>query len=45
MNVAVEMGLRVHVLEVDRYICWGTPQDLDVYNYWAGYFRSTSQQE
>lgn len=42
MNLAVELGLRVKVFEVDRYICWGTPQDLDVYNYWAGYFRGPS---
>ncbi|MDA1086702.1 MAG: NTP transferase domain-containing protein [Verrucomicrobia bacterium] len=41
MNLAVELGLRVKVFEVDRYICWGTPQDLDTYNYWAGYFRKT----
>ena len=38
MNVAVESGLKVKVLEVDRYICWGTPQDLSVYQYWHGYF-------
>lgn len=38
MNVAVEQGLRVKVFEVDRYICWGTPRDLDTFNYWHGYF-------
>ena len=40
MNVAIEEGLRVHVFEVDYYVCWGTPQDLDLYRYWSGYFRS-----
>lgn len=38
INLAVERGLRVGVLEVSRYICWGTPQDLDTFNYWRGYF-------
>ena len=38
MNVAVEQGLRVKVFAVDRYICWGTPRDLDTFNYWRGYF-------
>tara|TARA_B110000467_G_C18318460_1_gene483326 strand:+ start:1158 stop:1904 length:747 start_codon:yes stop_codon:yes gene_type:complete len=40
MNVAIENGLCIHVLEVDYYVCWGTPQDLDTYNYWSGYFSS-----
>jgi len=38
MNIAVESGLRVKVFEVERYICWGTPRDLDVFQYWHGYF-------
>jgi len=38
MNVAVENGLTVRVFEVEKYICWGTPQDLIVYNYWRDYF-------
>jgi dTDP-glucose pyrophosphorylase len=40
MNLAVEAGLKVRVFEVDRYICWGTPRDLETYEYWRGYFRS-----
>jgi len=39
MNLAVELDLDIRAFEVDRYVCWGTPQDLDVYNYWSGYFR------
>lgn len=31
-------GLRVKVFEVDHYICWGTPNDYQVYNYWINYF-------
>jgi bifunctional N-acetylglucosamine-1-phosphate-uridyltransferase/glucosamine-1-phosphate-acetyltransferase GlmU-like protein len=33
VNVAIESGLRVKVFEVDRYICWGTPQDVETYHY------------
>lgn len=38
MNGVVESGLRVKAFEVSRYICWGTPRDLDVYDYWRTYF-------
>jgi dTDP-glucose pyrophosphorylase len=41
MNLAVEQGLRVKVFEVEHYICWGTPRDLDTYNYWRGWFADT----
>lgn len=40
LDVAIELGYKVRVLEVDQYICWGTPQDLDIYNYWRLYFGS-----
>jgi dTDP-glucose pyrophosphorylase len=40
MNLAIENGLKVKVFEVDRYICWGTPKDLETYEYWRGYFQS-----
>jgi len=40
MNLAIERGLRVKVFEVDSYICWGTPQDLQTYEYWERYFSS-----
>lgn len=33
MNVMIEHGKTVYAFEVNRYICWGTPQDLLVYNY------------
>jgi dTDP-glucose pyrophosphorylase len=31
LDQAVADGLDVRVLEVDRYICWGTPQDLEAF--------------
>lgn len=39
MDVAIQEGLRVKVFEVDHYICWGTPRDLELYEYWRGYFK------
>ena len=34
VNVAIEKGLRAKVFEVDFYIGWGTPHDLETYHYW-----------
>ncbi len=42
MNNAIQLGLRVKVFEIDHYICWGTPNDLQVYQYWKEYFQATS---
>lgn len=37
----LEMGLCVHVFEIDRYIGWGTPKDYEEYEatlkYWKGF--------
>jgi len=38
LNRNIENGLKVKVFEVDHYICWGTPDDLNTYNYWKEYF-------
>jgi NDP-sugar pyrophosphorylase family protein len=34
----IEMGFKAKVFELDSYICWGTPQDLQVYQYWQSFF-------
>ena len=34
INDAVQMGLRVRVFEVLKYISWGTPDDYETFNYW-----------
>jgi hypothetical protein len=39
INFALARGAQGRPFEVDRYICWGTPRDLDTYNYWRGYFQ------
>lgn len=37
-NVLLAEGARVEVFEVDKYIGWGTPADLDDYSRWERYF-------
>ena len=38
MNDALEMGLKVAIFEVDHYLPWGTPDELDTYHYWQSCF-------
>jgi len=33
-----EMGMDCRVFEVDYYVCWGTPDDLKVFQYWQEFF-------
>lgn len=42
INSAVQLGKHVKVFEIDKYICWGTPNDLNTYNYWKTYFKQTT---
>lgn len=37
-NLLIARGLRVVVFEVDKYIGWGTPTDLEQYEKWERYF-------
>ena len=39
INFSLARGAKGEPFEVDRYICWGTPRDLETYNYWRGYFQ------
>ena len=34
----IKQGLKVKVFEVDHYICWGTPDDYETYQYWKSFF-------
>ena len=38
LNQNIKSGLKVKVFEVENYICWGTPDDYETYNYWREYF-------
>ena len=34
LNDALELGLHGVTLDVNAYLCWGTPEDLKTYQYW-----------
>ena len=38
INKAIEIGLKVALFEIDYFICWGTPDELEIYNYWESCF-------
>jgi NDP-sugar pyrophosphorylase family protein len=42
LNPLIEKGYTVKMFNVDRYICWGTPNDYQTYTYWREYFSSDS---
>ena len=42
-NPMVHDGKKVCLFEVDKFICWGTPQDLREYMFWSEYFLKDSK--
>lgn len=40
INHAIDLGLRCVVFEVDHFYCWGTPEELQIFDYWKTYFDS-----
>ncbi len=42
MKYCLKFGLKVKVFEVDKYLCWGTPQEYENYektiSYWRGFY-------
>ena len=38
INDAISLGLKCRLFEVDSYLCWGTPNDLQTYEYWQSCF-------
>ncbi|MGL4388798.1 MAG: sugar phosphate nucleotidyltransferase [Brevinema sp.] len=39
INNAISMGLKVKLMPVEHYICWGTPNDYETYIYWQKYYQ------
>lgn len=37
-NLLVNDGLKVNLFEIENMLQWGTPEDLESYNYWSEYF-------
>jgi hypothetical protein len=34
----ISLGLSCSSLEVESYLCWGTPEDLETFQYWQRFF-------
>lgn len=43
INELINKGLKVKVLEVENYICWGTPNDYETFNYWQSFFHKNPE--
>lgn len=41
-NLMVRDGLRVSVYEIQHMLQWGTPEDVEEYNYWSKYFEDSA---
>lgn len=39
INNAISIGLKVKLIPVEHYICWGTPNDYETYLYWQQYYQ------
>ena len=38
INYSIKLGLRVALFEVNYFVCWGTPEELETFNYWKACF-------
>lgn len=39
INYVINAGYKVKVFEIEKYICWGTPEDLKKFQYWEEFFK------
>ena len=42
INDSVKLGYKVKVLEIDSYINWGTPEELQMFNWWNKFYNIIS---
>ena len=38
INHAINLGYKCFYFEVDSFLCWGTPNDLKIFEYWQSCF-------
>jgi NDP-sugar pyrophosphorylase family protein len=43
-NLMVRDGLCVPTFEIDKFICWGTPEELEQFNFWLQFFKHDIEQ-
>lgn len=41
INHALALGRSVALVEVERFVCWGTPDEYETYRYWERHFDGT----
>ena len=42
IGLAIDLGYKTKVFQVDHYICWGTPNDYNTYLYWQKFFNKVN---
>jgi len=42
INDAISNGLNCYIFEIEHFLCWGTPEDLMIYEYWQSCFHKWS---
>ena len=42
-NIIIRNKGLVKITSVDKFICWGTPEDLSMYNFWSKYFLKSAK--
>ncbi len=42
INLLLQQSRRAKIFDVQRYLCWGTPDDLKTWQYWEGHFQRTA---
>lgn len=41
INDSIKLGYKVKVLEIDSYLNWGTPEELEIFKWWYKFFTKT----
>ena len=42
MGVLIKLKYKIKIFEVSDYICWGTPNDYQTFNYWQSFFHKSA---
>lgn len=42
INDLLALGYKAKVFEIEHYVCWGTPNDYETFNYWESFHEKTS---
>ena len=37
-NILINQGCKIKITKIDKFICWGTPEDVSHYHFWSLYF-------